>query len=103
MQLYQDHDETVTQEYVAIVLDYDASSQIATLQVKNHFLPNQTLEIFGPNIASTLVEVKEIYDENDIPLAVCKQPMQMVKTKWEGPIEKNAMIRKIRVVSKDGL
>lgn len=103
VQLYQDHDETVTQEYVAIVLDYDASSQIATLQVKNHFLPNQTLEIFGPNISSTLVEVKEIYDENDIPLAVCKQPMQIVKTKWEGPIEKNAMIRKIRVVSKDGL
>ena len=103
VQLYRDHDETVTQEYVAIVLDYDASSQIATLQVKNHFLPNQTLEIFGPNIASTLVEVKEIYDENDIPLAVCKQPMQIVKTKWEGPIEKNAMIRKIRVVSKDGL
>lgn len=103
VQLYQDHDETVTQEYVALVIDYDPYSKMATLQVKNHFLPNQTLEIFGPHIRSTAVRVNDIYDENDLLLSVCNQPMQIVKTKWEGPIEKNAMIRKIRVVSKDGL
>lgn len=103
VQLYQDHDETVTQEYVALVLDYDPRSKMATLQVKNHFLPHQTLEIFGPHISSTRVQVDEIYDENDMVLSVCNQPMQIVRTKWEGPIEKNAMIRKIRVESKAGL
>lgn len=98
VQLYQDHDETVTQEYVAIVLDHDPQTKMATLQVKNHFLPYQDLEIFGPHIQSTTVHVDAIYDQNDLELKVCNQPMQIVKTKWEGPIEKNAMIRKIRVV-----
>ena len=49
------------------------------------------------------MQVDEIYDENDMVLSVCNQPMQIVRTKWEGPIEKNAMIRKIRVESKAGL
>ena len=96
VQLYQDHDEIVTQEYVAIVLDYDKSSNEAILQVKNHFVPNQDMEIFGPNIASTIVHVEDIYNEDDEKLEVCNRPMQIVHTKWQGPIEKHAMIRKIR-------
>ena len=98
VQLYQDHDETVTQEYVAIVLDYDDNSSIATLQVKNNFMPNQIMEIFGPTIPSTKVMIKDVYDEDENLCEVCNKPMQIVHTKWTGPIEKHAMIRKIRVV-----
>mgnify|MGYP002601455278 CR=1 FL=1 len=96
VQLYQDHDETVTQEYVAIVQDYDKESQMATLQVKNHFMPNQDLEIFGPHILSTIVHVDDVYDSEENVLEVCNKPMQIVHTKWSGPIEVDAMIRKIR-------
>ena len=96
VQLYQDHDETVTQEYVAIVLDYDKESQMATLQVKNHFMPNQDLEIFGPHIQSTIVHVSDVYDSDKNVLEACNKPMQIVYTKWSGPIEADAMIRKIR-------
>lgn len=98
VQLYADRDEIVTQEYVAFVLDYDADTHEATLQVKNHFSPHQNLEIFGPHIDPTSVYVGSIYDENGLELSVCKTPMQIVRTHWDGPIEKNAMIRKIRVV-----
>lgn len=96
VQLYQDHDETVTQEYVAIVQSYDEESQIATLQVKNHFVPNQDLEIFGPHIPSTIVHVGNVYDVDENLVEVCNKPMQVIHTKWQGPIEENAMIRKIR-------
>lgn len=96
VQLYQDHDETVTQEYVAIVQDFDEDTNVATLQVKNHFVPNHDLEIFGPHIHSTIVHVGDIFDLDDHVLEVCNKPMQVVKTVWNGPIEKNAMIRKIR-------
>lgn len=96
VQLYVDHDEIVTQEYVASVLDYDPFTKEAKLQVKNHFLPNRTMEIFGPHIESVLVNVGKIYDENGIELEVCNKPMQIVYTKWDGPIEKDAMIRKVR-------
>ena len=96
VQLYQDHDETVTQEYVAIVQDYDKNTSVATLQVKNHFVPNHDLEIFGPHIHSTIVHVGTVYDMDENILDVCNKPMQIVKTVWNGPIEKDAMIRKIR-------
>lgn len=96
VQLYQDHDEIVTQEYVAIVLDYNEQTKVATLQVKNHFIPNQDMEIFGPHIPSTIVHVGNIYNEDNEPLDVCNRPMQIVHTVWNGPIEQHAMIRKIR-------
>ncbi|MDO4466823.1 MAG: peptidase U32 family protein, partial [Bacillota bacterium] len=64
VQLYQDRDEIVTQEYVAYVLDYNEETQIAKIQVKNHFVPNNTFEIFGPNISSTNVFIGEMYDKD---------------------------------------
>ncbi|MDO4468116.1 MAG: U32 family peptidase C-terminal domain-containing protein [Bacillota bacterium] len=40
----------------------------------------------------------EMYDKDGEIVEVCKTPMQIVYTKWNGPIEKDTMIRKIRVV-----
>ena len=56
------------------------------------------MEIFGPTIPSTKVMIKDVYDEDENLCEVCNKPMQIVHTKWTGPIEKHAMIRKIRVV-----
>lgn len=94
VQLYQDHDETVTQEYVASVLAVDDDSVL--LQVKNKFTLDDELEIFGPHILSTDISLTGITDENDLPLVVCNKPMQKVKTYWQGPKEVGAMIRKRR-------
>ena len=37
-----------------------------------------------------------MYDSEENVLEVCNKPMQIVHTKWSGPIEVDAMIRKIR-------
>lgn len=97
VQLYQDRDEIVTQEYVAIVLDHDKKTKKTTLQVKNHFVPCQEMEIFGPHIRSTKVYMDKVYDEDGLEVAVCNKPMQIITTTWDGPCEKWAMIRKLRV------
>ena len=94
VQLYQDHDEIVTQEYVAFVLEYNAEDKKALLQVKNKFFPNTQVEIFGPHIKSTPFQIGSIFDLDGNRLDVCNKPMQIVQTIWDGPIEKNAMIRK---------
>ncbi len=94
VQLYQDRDEIVTQEYVAFVLDYDTITQVATLQVRNKFSPHHRVEIFGPTIESTDVYMGDVYDSDGNRLDVCNKPMEIVTTKWTGPIEKFAMIRK---------
>ncbi|MDO4480985.1 MAG: hypothetical protein Q4B56_08005 [Erysipelotrichaceae bacterium] len=52
--------------------------------------------MFGPHIVSTKVYIGSVYDDKDQLVDICNKPMQIVKTKWSGPIEKYAMIRKIR-------
>ena len=94
VQLYQDHDETVTQEYVAYVTDI--CNDRVTLQVKNKFTTHDSLEIFGPHIVSTAIEFDKIYDKNEVEMEICNQPMQVIHTTWEGPKEVGAMIRKRR-------
>ena len=94
VQLYQDHDETVTQEYVAFVLGQKDDK--IQLQVKNKFVFEDALEIFGPQIPSTPIHLQWIEDENGDPMDVCNKPMLIVYAKWDGPWQKNAMIRKRR-------
>lgn len=95
VQLYQDRDEIVTQEYIAYVLDYDPETKTAKLQVKNKFFPHKEVEIFGPSLDSSKAFIHEVKDEDGLILDVLNKPMQIVYAKWEGPIEKDAMIRKI--------
>lgn len=96
VQLYQDHDEIVTQEYVADVIGYDPITKMAKLLVRNYFQPHSVLEIFGPKIISTPVKIEEVFDEEETLLEVCNKPMEIVYTKWDGPIEIGAMVRKIK-------
>lgn len=94
VQLYQDHDETVTQEYVAYVSDvYDDR---AVLQVKNKFSKSDALEVFGPHIPSSPITLLSMTDEHDEAVTICNKPMQTIHVTYEGPIEKYAMIRKRR-------
>ncbi|MCI9040631.1 peptidase U32 family protein [Dubosiella newyorkensis] len=96
VQLYRDHDEIVTQEYVADVIGYDPITKTAKLLVRNYFQPHSVLEIFGPKIISTPVKIEEVFDEEETLLEVCNKPMEIVYTKWDGPIEIGAMVRKIK-------
>jgi putative protease len=54
------------------------------------------LEVFGPNLKSTPIEMEKVFDEEGNVLDVCNKPMQIVKVLWKGPIEKDAMVRRIR-------
>lgn len=94
-QLYGVNGAGVTQEYIADVLAYDAHTQIATLQVRNHFYPHMEAEVFGPHTASTRFRIEEVYDLEDTALDVLNQPMQIVKIKSALPLEPQAMIRKV--------
>lgn len=95
VQLYRPHDETVTQEYIAQIVDFDENSDEVILQVKNKFSPNIDAEIFGPHIEPENIQIGEVRDMDGNLLEVCNRPMQLVKTSWKGPKEKEAMLRKL--------
>ncbi len=94
VQLYQDHDETVTQEFVAEILEVKES--VAKVVVRNKFSINDSLEIFGPHIKSTEISLKSVYDEEGQNLEICNKPMQIVYMEFDGDKEDHAMIRKRR-------
>ncbi len=96
VQLYRRHDETVTQEYIGLVLEPDKPGYLK-VQVKNHFAANTPAELFGPGIAPYPYLITEILDQNGNVLEVCNHPMDIVYLKWEGPSIAGSMIRKQRI------
>lgn len=93
--LYGVNGAGVTQEFIAYVLDYDEEKQIATLEVRNHFLPHIEAEVFGPHIPMTKFIINDLYDTDGNIVEVANKPMQILKMKTELPMEKDAMIRKV--------
>ena len=95
--LYGINGAGVTQEYIAYVLDYDEEQHLATLEVRNNFQPFIEAEVFGPHIPMTRFHFQELYDLDGNTLEVAKTPMQIIKTRVDVPMEKDAMIRKVMV------
>lgn len=93
--LYGVNGAGVTQEYIAYVLDYDESEQMATLEVRNHFCGHIAAEVFGPHIAMREFQLEDLYDLDGNLLEVANKPMQIIKTHVSVPMEKDAMIRKV--------
>ncbi len=96
VQLYRKHDETVTQEYIGLVLEADRPGYLK-VQVKNHFAKGTPAELFGPGIAPYPYTIDEIQDLEGNSLEVCNHPMDIVYLKWEGPSKAGSMIRKQRI------
>lgn len=95
VQLYRDHDESVTQEYIAQVLDPDRDGR-TIWQVRNYFEASDAFELFGPHQQPVRVELEDLQDELGIPLSVCRNPMAIVSTRKVEQAEPFAMLRKVR-------
>lgn len=98
VQLYRKHDETVTQEYIGLVLDAEPEGMpgYIQVQVKNHFEKHAPVELFGPGIAPYKGTIDQILSEEREELDVCKHPMEIVYLPWAGSVVAGSMIRKQR-------
>ncbi|SCS25981.1 peptidase U32 family protein [Staphylococcus caeli] len=81
-------------DFCGLVLDYDETSNIATIQQRNKFEPGQEIEFFGPEIDTFRQVVHTIYDEEGNELDAARHPLQIVQLKVDRPIYKNNMMRK---------
>lgn len=95
VQLYRKHDETVTQEYIGLVLEPDREGYLK-VQVKNHFENHTPAELFGPHTVPYAKVIDGIEDLEGNPMEVCSHPMQVVYLKWDQPALPGSMIRKQR-------
>jgi putative protease len=93
VQLYRKHDEQVTQEYIAQVLEVLEDGWLK-VQVKNRFFKGDSTEIFGPDLLPAESRIEEIENMEGESLDVCPHPMEIVKIKMPGAAQVHAMIRK---------
>jgi len=92
-QLYNDELTLPNQDFIAIGLEYDESTKIATVEQRNNFKPNSIIEIISPGNLPTSIEISEIWDIDGNLLEVARHPLQRIKFYSPVPIHQYDMIR----------
>ena len=95
-QLYNLRSEEPTKEFIGIILDYDEETKTAIVEQRNYFLPNDTIEVFGPSIKTTKFVVGEIKDINGISLDAARHPRQLLQITIPFKVNKNDMLRLVK-------
>lgn len=96
---HEDHifgpeDKRVDYDFAGLVVDYDESAGVATVQQRNHFKPGQEVEFFGPGGTFFKQQVGVLTDEEGNVLDAARHPLQFVKFKVEQPVKPMDMMRK---------
>ena len=90
---YNGREEVSNQDFLGIVLDYNANTKMATVQQRNYFKKGDKAEIFGPNHKIIDYTFDEIYDEDGTLLDIVRHPKQVVRFKIDQALNKDDMIR----------
>ncbi|MCT6923252.1 MULTISPECIES: U32 family peptidase [Bacillales] len=93
-QMFGFHAGKVKWDFAGLVLDYDAETQMVTMEQRNYFKPGDTVEFFGPDIETFQMTVGQLWDEEGNELDVARHPLQILKFKVDRPLSKLNMMRK---------
>lgn len=96
---HEDHifgpeDKRIDYDFAGLVVDYDESTGVATVQQRNHFKPGQEVEFFGPGGTFFKQSVGGLTDEAGNALDAARHPLQLVRFKVEQPVKAMDMMRK---------
>ena len=80
--------------FAARVISYDASTQLATLEQRNHFRRGEEVEFFGPGFVRFSQRIEELYDESGKRLETANQAMMTVRVKVERLVATDFIMRK---------
>lgn len=92
-QYYLGRQESSNQDFLAVVLDYDEKTNLATITQRNYFKKNDIVEVFGPNITTFSFKVDQIYDKDNNLIEVANHPEEVLKLKIDKKVSKDDIIR----------
>lgn len=95
-QLYNIRSEQPTQEFIALVLDYDEKTKAALVEQRNYFTVGEEVEVYGPNFRIKDFTIEEIYDENNNHIEVARHPRQILRIPIPFTVNRYDIIRKRR-------
>lgn len=90
-QYYTGRVELSNQDFLALVLDY--KDGYATIEQRNNFKVGDTVEVFGPNLEPTKMEVVELINNKNENVDVARHPQETLKLKVPFIVQKNDIIR----------
>lgn len=91
-QLYDLNLTLPSKDFVGIVQSYDRTTKKATVEQRNYFLPNSSLEVFGPN-HNEVIKIDDIYDLEGNSLDAARHPRQIITFFTDFPLEENDLLR----------
>ncbi|WP_217586575.1 peptidase U32 family protein [Lentibacillus saliphilus] len=80
--------------FIGQVLDYDETTQIATIQQRNNFGIGDEVEFYGRGFTHVQQTVDALWDEEDEPIERAAHAMMTVKMKVDVPVKPFDMMRK---------
>ncbi len=93
-QQYGDNSYIRNFDFVAVVMDYDKETKIATIEQRNKFVKGDTLEIFRAKGANEDYVVGEMFDLEGNLVTEAPHPQQILKIKIETEVKPLDMLRK---------
>ncbi len=93
-QIYNNSSYIRNYDFLAIVLDYDETTKIATVEQRNKFSVGETVEVFRCNDTNFTQTINEIYDEKYKLVDSAPHPQQILKVKTEKSVRKFDIFRK---------
>ena len=95
-QLYNMRSEEPSQEFIGLVVDYDPSTLLATIQQRNKFSVDDDVEVFGPGYDPIKFRIESILDESGQLVDTAPHPKQLVRIVIPFTAEPYDMLRKIK-------
>ncbi|HEY8364238.1 MAG TPA: U32 family peptidase [Haloplasmataceae bacterium] len=96
-QLYNVRTEQPTQEFIAIVLDYNKKTQLATIEQRNHFTSGEDVEVYGPGFRKAYFKIDKIFNREGEEVNVANHPREILKIKVPFVVYPYDIIRKVRI------
>lgn len=92
-QYFVGREELSNQDFLGLVLDYDAKENLVKIEQRNYFKVGDIVQFFGPDTPTFEATITEIYDENKEKISVARHPQMIVYLKIDQKLQKNDMMR----------
>lgn len=83
-------------DFVGMVLDYNKSTKIATIEQRNRLFTGEEIEVFGPGKEHFVQNIENMWDEEGNEIEVAPHAQQIIKMKMSEDVEKFYLLRKER-------
>lgn len=92
-QYFNGRQEVSNQDFLALVLDYNKETKIATVEQRNKFNVGDIVEVFGPNTKVNSFEIESILNDKNEYVFSASHAQEVVKIKIPFEVKKDDIIR----------